>query len=286
METAPTFLVIGAPKCATTSLHLLLDSHPAICMSKVKEPRFFSHSNKYNQGWPWYKTLFDVCENTVAVGESSTDYGLPSRYPHLIPRIKHHLPHVKLIYLVRNPIRRIESEWKMKVAKGDYTGLSINEAVRADPALLDASRYWRQLCHYLREFPRERILVAFFEEFAADRQTTVNTVLRHVGVSGEMGIDWRTGVAQQRRADRSKLLTSFRKSRVFGIVRDWSPAPIREAFRVLLTSPSGVVPIWDAAELRRIVDELQPDAEKLLQYCKMPLDYWAFDVGTSVDVSP
>jgi hypothetical protein len=37
----PSFFVLGAARCGTTSLHYYLDQHPDIAMSAVKEPNFF-----------------------------------------------------------------------------------------------------------------------------------------------------------------------------------------------------------------------------------------------------
>ena len=37
----PDFLVVGAPKAATTALHVALARHPGLFMSAVKEPKFF-----------------------------------------------------------------------------------------------------------------------------------------------------------------------------------------------------------------------------------------------------
>ena len=44
--TLPNFLVIGAPKAGTTSLHLHLRAHPEVFMSELKEPRFFGYEGE------------------------------------------------------------------------------------------------------------------------------------------------------------------------------------------------------------------------------------------------
>ena len=38
---APDFFLVGAPKCATSSLQMLLLQHPDIFMGRPKEPFFF-----------------------------------------------------------------------------------------------------------------------------------------------------------------------------------------------------------------------------------------------------
>ena len=42
----PNFLVIGAYKSGTTSLHRYLRQHPDVYMPKKKEPNFFAHEEK------------------------------------------------------------------------------------------------------------------------------------------------------------------------------------------------------------------------------------------------
>ncbi|MDQ1697372.1 MAG: hypothetical protein QOJ03_2725, partial [Frankiaceae bacterium] len=37
----PNFLILGAARCGTTSLHYYLAEHPDVCMSTIKEPNFF-----------------------------------------------------------------------------------------------------------------------------------------------------------------------------------------------------------------------------------------------------
>src|SRR5436190_811051 len=48
----PSFFVVGAAKSGTTSLHVYLDQHPDIFMSKPKEPFFFEA--EYDRGPEYY----------------------------------------------------------------------------------------------------------------------------------------------------------------------------------------------------------------------------------------
>ena len=38
----PDFIIAGAPKCGTTALAFFLSEHPNVCISRIKEPRFFT----------------------------------------------------------------------------------------------------------------------------------------------------------------------------------------------------------------------------------------------------
>ena len=84
----PNFLLVGAAKCGTSSLHKYLDQHPEIFMSKVKEPRFISsqvtpfplrgpgdHKVEawYVKNYEDYVKLFEEAGDHQAVGECSAD---------------------------------------------------------------------------------------------------------------------------------------------------------------------------------------------------------------------
>ena len=119
----PNFLIVGAAKCGTSSLHNYLNQHPDIFMPtftdeglKVKEPRFLI-KEKVKERLPkgiWnyedYKSLFDNVTNETAIGESTVLY----LYYHneAIKNIKKYLKEdVKIIIMLRNPIDRAYSAY-------------------------------------------------------------------------------------------------------------------------------------------------------------------------------
>src|SRR5262245_35065298 len=72
----PTFFIIGAPKCGTTSLAAWLADHPDIFMSPTKEPHYFNTDHKrYLNSLAGYEQLFeDATDRHSAVGEASVWY--------------------------------------------------------------------------------------------------------------------------------------------------------------------------------------------------------------------
>ena len=114
----PNFLVIGAQKSATTTLCDLFSQHPDVYISNPKEPHFFAKNEVYAKGWDWYKKLFSNAGKAKAIGEGSTGYTMHVVFPNAPSRISRDLPNAKLIYIVRHPIRRIESDWKQRTLWG------------------------------------------------------------------------------------------------------------------------------------------------------------------------
>ena len=83
----PNFLIVGAPKCGTSSLHSYLNQHSDIFMPtfnkegmKVKEPRFLikdiveSRLQKGVWNWDEYQALFDEAGDQSALGEATVLY--------------------------------------------------------------------------------------------------------------------------------------------------------------------------------------------------------------------
>ena len=58
MSARPDFMVIGAMKCATSTLHEQLARQPGLFMSTPKEPNFFSDDDVHARGMAWYEALF------------------------------------------------------------------------------------------------------------------------------------------------------------------------------------------------------------------------------------
>jgi hypothetical protein len=191
--TLPTFFIIGAAKAGTTSLHSYLEQHPEVQMSTMKETNFFAGPPN---GIPYpvgrvdrledYETLFDPAFSVR--GEASPSYSSAPRRAGVPQRIKELVPEALFIYLVRDPIDRLISQYQMRVANGEER-LSFREAVAqldaADPHsfyLTCQSFYGRQLELYLEEFPQERILVLDQTKLRSERAATLEAVFGFLGV--------------------------------------------------------------------------------------------------------
>ena len=162
MPRKPDFIIIGAMKCATTSLHDQLAAHPGIHMSVPKEPNFFSDAEQWGRGLDWYWDLFAGAKDGDLCGESSTHYTKLPKHDKVIDRLAEHVPDAKFVYVMRHPIDRLVShyihEWTQRVIEQP-----IKEAIDAHPNMVEFGMYARQLRPYVERFGRERILPVFFD---------------------------------------------------------------------------------------------------------------------------
>ncbi len=272
----PNFLVIGAPKAATTSICTFLGRHPDVFMSYPKEPFFFCYDHVYAKGWDWYLSMFDKANGKAAIGEGSTPYAQVDTFPNTVPRISYHLPEVKLIYSVRHPIERIESHWIEMHSQG-LTMSPFLKAVREDIQYLDASSYWKQLSAYRQHYSDDRILIVFFEDYRRDPDRVLRQCFEFLGVDPSIqlqGAHEPVYASVGKRRDR--WLTNMLRRRVPGFLelRNRMPKRIRTLASQWLKAEIKGRPEWDKSTRQWAIEQLHQDTQLFLDYCGRPHDFW------------
>lgn len=219
---APNFLIIGAAKCATTSLASLLEQHPEAGISRPKESHFFSMDAQYQAGWEAYLKFFAHCEGRKAIGDASTSYSRIRYHRQVIPRIKHHLPAPKIIYMVRHPLERMESAFAEHRKTPRGAGLmDLNDAIRRQPMIVDSSRYWEVFDAYRQAFGEEAIKVIWFEDYVARTKEVFQNTCRFLGIDDT----YEPKLGQQDRNERDEIHASptwepTLRAQVIGAIRE------------------------------------------------------------------
>jgi len=275
----PTFLVIGAAKAGTTSLYEYLRAHPQIFMPQRKEPDFFSLPERWDHGLDWYESLFRRADDALAVGEASTSY---SKHPHLpdVPeRIASVIPEAQLIYMLREPIARMRSQYLFRVVN-EWEKRPIEEALLEDPLYIDCSRYAHQLEQYLTVFERDRILIITSEGLQQNRLKTISSVYRFLGVDSTIGpavLKSEFNRAVDKRVSRGRLLNRGTLRRIPGY-KDLAPY-IPDAFKSLVTRPVSKKVDVDKTRIgepfrRELENKLRDDVCRLRSYMTDDFDGW------------
>lgn len=171
-------MIIGAMKCATTSLYDYLNAHPAICPAACKEPEFFSENQSHGLSVARYQDLwsFDCQAHRYAL-EASTGYTKFPSEPNVARHIHDHGLWPYFIYVVRNPFDRIASHFNfMSDFDPDW-----DHAI-TDGHLIETSNYYLQLEQFRRYFPDDRIHVIDFDDMATQPQTVLKGVYDFLGL--------------------------------------------------------------------------------------------------------
>lgn len=158
----PDVIIAGMMKAGTTSLYRWLDPHPSVVFCEQKEPHFFTH--QWHRGVGWYEAMFADEPRDALRFEASQSYTHPDLAATAAQRIRATLPHVRLIFVLRDPLARARSEYRHQVMMG-------REKRPFSRALLDPrSPYLRRSCYgttlrpYLDHFSRDRLLFLEFSK--------------------------------------------------------------------------------------------------------------------------
>lgn len=276
----PTFMVIGAAKCGTTSVCDILSGHPDVFMATPKEPHYFGLLQEYNyvSRRAWYESLFDDATGYRAIGEGSVSSSRPNSVHSAAHRIRDVIPNCRLIYMVRHPIRRFESDWRMLRHEGQVSA-SIERAVEEMPSLISWAFYWRHLNVYRDLFPDEQLLVVFLEDFARDPTTELARICRHIGVTPPSA--WpepdrpRNAANEYRAAGRLARWTKGRPW--YEAVRAHLPGVIVEMGKRMLTRQKRYHLRMTTAFRSALIEAYRDDAAHILEYCGKPVDFWNLD---------
>lgn len=187
------FLVIGAQKSGTTSLFQYLKAHPSIYMPAKKEVAFFARDRLFDMGVSYYLSEFfgNVAQGQIA-GEASPQYMCFSKCPE---RIANAFPEVKLLAVLRNPIDRAFSHYRMALRReyrlptfADCIASQINRPLPADDDVdqetefVSFGEYGRILSNYLRYFDRRQIQLVWSEELSSRTELVMQQIFRFLQV--------------------------------------------------------------------------------------------------------
>jgi len=181
----PNFFLCGAPKAGTTSVYHYLDEHPNVFMSDPKETWFFKSGNVGNLEH-YSRTYFEGYDGERAVGEGTTAY---MGHPEVPARIAQHIPDAKLIFLLRNPVERVYSQYWFRLQRGKFRPTtSFSEAIREQNdnalgvGLIELGRYYRHLTHYEQHFDRSQMLVLLFRDLRENSKALMHDLYSFIGV--------------------------------------------------------------------------------------------------------
>jgi hypothetical protein len=206
----PSFLVIGAPKCGTTSLYHYLDQHPDVYLSPVKEPQYFAFAgqqldfkgpgvtiNNAVTELADYRKLFSGASVEKAIGEASALY---LSVPGTAERIRAQIPDVRLIAILRRPADRAFSSYMHLIRDDREPMRDFGAALAAEEQRIadnwgflwrykQLGRYYEQLKHYYDIFDREQILVLLQEDLKNDTENTLARIFGHIGVQSGIAVN-------------------------------------------------------------------------------------------------
>lgn len=171
MGDPPDFFVIGGTKCGTTSLYAWMEKHPGVVLAPKEGREYLKPPAERRFQW----------QGEGRRGDFSNGYTRDPVYPSPAEALAGDRPDARLLYLMRHPLKRIESHYRHRLVTGtEWRGPS--RAVTADPAYLAASCYGHQIACFRQHFSAESLLVLRSEDLFERPKETLAKLCAHVGV--------------------------------------------------------------------------------------------------------
>ncbi len=194
------FLVIGAQKCGTSSLYRYLTTNLMIGGPDQKELHYFDFFHA--RGRRWYHSHFNFKEANIH-GEASPFYLL---HPQVAMRAFHYNRHLKIIVILRNPVERAISHYRMNLSNHlenlplldaldqEEERLQQYDADQPDNALQNFSYlrrglYAEQIAHWEKYFPANQITLINYHQFFSKPWQEVQKLYRFLGVAPFYGTE-------------------------------------------------------------------------------------------------
>jgi hypothetical protein len=195
------FLIAGAQKAGTSALFEYLRCVPALELPDVKEAHFFDDELKVDWSRPDYRPYHALFADERRLwGEATPIYVY---WPNCIERIRRYNPAMRLILLLRDPVERAWSHWKMEYAKRKETEpfawcirQGRDRVATGDPqapghhrvySYVERGFYGRQLARLLAAFPREQLLLLHSDDLRRQPDAVVGRICGFLGVPGPAG---------------------------------------------------------------------------------------------------
>jgi hypothetical protein len=228
----PDFIIIGAMKSGTTTLFRWLGEHPLVQLPTQKEPGFFSNERKWEHGVDWYRSIFPSTAGRPVTGEASARYTFLPNAATCAERMMSVVPHVKVIYVVREPIDRLRSHYRHEVQRGRERRSPEDALLDPDSAYVACSRYWSCLRPYVDRFSKDQILVVSSAELF-ERMDGWARVLGHLGLPVVAAPRFASNRSDDKPAYRAAMTLLWNTGGVPSV--RWLPSPVRRTAKALLT---------------------------------------------------
>ena len=170
--------------------------HPRVEKAASKEPNYFNKRPGQRKSEEWYRRQLGGAENRLH-GDATVGYFESLKVP---PAVRAFNPDVRLVVLLRDPVRRAWSSFWERPKPARYKGGVPGGVRMLWDDLLQPAKVWGAehvnipwghvrrgvyifgLNNWLCHFPREQLLVLRSEDMFADPNAVYQRVLAHIGL--------------------------------------------------------------------------------------------------------
>lgn len=265
-------IIIGAPKCGTTTLFQMLKCHEGINACRIKEPAFFASWDGSQSQLSKYHDLWNPKNSGMRL-EASPHYAGASEARKSMPKTLYdYNPELKLIYLVRHPLDRSMSDYYHKY-KRRRTDRLIDDALTdfSDRnQFVHTSKYSIVYPRFSEYFGPDQMKILKFDDLVSQPQELYNEVCSFIGLQNKILTPFEL---RPRNRTASPLLRKW--------LRDIASSEKRMKLKRLL--PDFIVyeskkqielPVPSEQTINLFFNRMRQYVEKLEEFTNWDLDHW------------
>ncbi len=192
-KVSPNFAVIGAQKSASTFLQKGLQAHsnifiPSGELATFEDPYFANYEPES------FSANFEKGQNAKAVGFKRPNYLHEAVVPE---RLANHLPGIKLIVSLRDPIERAVSAYFHQVRHNFAPLVEVNKGINEiltgrwseeyprTSQIIEYGRYHEQIHRYLKYFDQEDFFLTTYRDLTTRSEEVFRSIHNFLGVRRE-----------------------------------------------------------------------------------------------------
>jgi hypothetical protein len=282
----PNLFIVGAPRCATTSLWSYLKSHPEIFMSTPKELYFFDadlrREERREPTIEQYLTHFSAVVDQKKIGEATPSYLCSKRAP---GNIKAFSPEAQIIIMLRNPVDVMHSLYSSALY-GLEPITDFGAALETDTrrnhrdqiGYRELTDFPDQVRRYFDVFGRDNVHTIVFEDLKEGRAAVCQSVLQFLGIRLDFAAEFpHVNPSEQVRNTHLEMMLVRPPRKLRAISRSLAPQWLRSRIRHTLLDANrkaGPKSPMDPELRRRLQKESEPKVEQLSELLGRDLSGW------------
>ncbi len=276
-NTLPDFIVIGAMRCATTTLYNYLSAHPEIGISRKKETDYYIKEKNYHLGIKWYSNQFS--DGYKCYGEVSPNYTKSRDFKGVPERIIGDNPKCKFIYVVRDPVDRFISQYTHSLFMGEKLP-EPNKLYQTENwnHILDASLYHKQISEYLRYVEMENICILDYDKLVTQPLIVLEILSKFLNVSNKWDkINVQQANSSVELAHTRKWILELSNNSFIKRYRHYIPVDIINGVKKISGTSKGRDKPEFSADLKKLIYEsVKDDSQKFKKAFGLSNDKWLY----------
>ena len=280
------FVCLGGNKCGTTWFYEMLNQHPEINSSKVKEPHYYTTNS--DKPLEWYVGGWDL-DSDGLTGDFSTTY-LYSTEGQINMKKEHN--DLKAFIVLRNPVDRAVSHCRHLLRSAP--NIEIKKFIKEESEIIENSLYFPRLQKAFEIFGKENVKVLMYDEIKYDPKSFLRKAFNFLEIDPEFipndfdkvigkGYDSKNKSLEKFRIFVQRTLKSLGLGTIINLIKGSGATKIGKggADNTLVQSIKQNMETYSEGFLKDLDAILE---KNLLPECKNTLKFWKKAISSSKEV--